>query len=98
MAMDTFYAFAGTYDDVDDAVADYDAIKDAHVALGIVDAYDAAVIERKGHGKVKVVKKHETPTRAGGVMGGGLGLGEAALLRIDLTRRALPAVGVRSSA
>jgi hypothetical protein len=32
------------------------------------------VIERRADGKVKIVKKHETPTRAGGVLGGGVGL------------------------
>ena len=37
-------------------------------------AYDAAVIERTDRGKVKIVKKHETPTRVGGVLGGGVGL------------------------
>jgi uncharacterized membrane protein len=31
-------------------------------------------VERKSDGKVKIVKKHETPTRAGGVLGGGVGL------------------------
>ena len=36
--------------------------------------YDAAVIERREDGKVKIVKKHETPTRVGGVLGGGAGL------------------------
>jgi len=32
------------------------------------------VIERDAKGKVKIVKKHETPTRVGGVLGGGVGL------------------------
>jgi uncharacterized membrane protein len=31
-------------------------------------------VERKSDGKVKIVKKHETPTRVGGVLGGGVGL------------------------
>jgi len=29
---------------------------------------------RRADGKVKIVKKHETPTRVGGVLGGGVGL------------------------
>jgi uncharacterized membrane protein len=41
---------------------------------GLIDAYDAAVIERKDNGKVKIAKKHETPTRVGGVGGGTVGL------------------------
>ncbi len=74
MAIDTFFAYSGVYADVDDALADYDAVKDLHTELGLIDAYDAAVVERKADGKVKIVKKHETPTRVGGVLGGGLGL------------------------
>ena len=39
----------------------------------MLDAYDAAVIESED-GKVRITKKHETPTRVGGVLGGGVGL------------------------
>ena len=74
MPIDTFMAYVGVYADVADAEADYDVVKDLHVEAGLIDAYDAAVIERREGGKVKIVKKHETPTRVGGVMGGGVGL------------------------
>ena len=74
MPVDTFFAFVGVYSDVDDATSDYEVIKDLHTELGLIDAYDAAVVERRDDGKVKIVKKHETPTRAGGVLGGGVGL------------------------
>ena len=74
MAADTFLVYAGVYDDVDDALADYDAVKDLHREADLIDAYDAAVVERRADGKVKIVKKHETPTRVGGVLGGGVGL------------------------
>lgn len=74
MAIDTFFAFTGVYDDVDDALADYDGVKALHSDAGLIDAFDAAVIERRSGGKVKIVKKHETPTRVGGVLGGGVGL------------------------
>jgi uncharacterized membrane protein len=74
MPIDTFMAYAGVYADVADAEADYDAIKVLHVDAGLIDAYDAAVIERREGGKVKIVKKHETPTRVGGVGGAGVGL------------------------
>jgi uncharacterized membrane protein len=63
-----------SYEEVDDALADYEAVKDLHVELGLIDAYDAAVVERREDGKVKIVKKHETPTRVGSVLGGGIGL------------------------
>jgi uncharacterized membrane protein len=72
--MDTFMVYVGVYSDVDDAKADYQAVHDLHVKDGLIDAYDAAVIERKDNGKVKIVKKHETPTRVGGVGGGTVGL------------------------
>jgi uncharacterized membrane protein len=74
MPIDTFFAFSGVYAHVDDALADYEAVHQLHTEIGLIDAYDAAVIERKADGKVKIVKKHETPTRVGGVLGGGVGL------------------------
>ncbi len=74
MPADTFFAFIGVYDDVEDAQADYAAVKELHVEAGLIDAYDASVIERRDDGKVKIVAKHETPTRVGGVLGGGVGL------------------------
>jgi uncharacterized membrane protein len=74
MALDTFFAYSGVYADVDDALADYDAVHALHTEIGLIDAYDAAVVERRADGKVKIVKKHETPTRVGGVAGAGVGL------------------------
>ena len=74
MAVDTFIAYVGVYSSVDDAESDYDFVKDLHTQAGLIDAYDAAVIEHKADGKVKITKKHETPTRVGGVLGGGIGL------------------------
>src|SRR4051812_47843669 len=73
MAFDTFIVYVGVYPDVDSAEADYDLVKDLHRQAGLIDAYDAAVIHRSDQ-KVKIVRKHETPTRGGGVWGGGLGL------------------------
>ena len=74
MAIDTFYAYLGVYDDLADALEDYEAVHVLHSEVGLVDAYDAAVVEKRDDGKVKIVKKHETPTRVGGVLGGGVGL------------------------
>jgi uncharacterized membrane protein len=74
MAIDTLLAYVGLYDSVADAEADYQLVKDLHREAGLIDAYDAAVVERREGGKTKIVKKHETPTRAGGVLGGGVGL------------------------
>jgi uncharacterized membrane protein len=74
MAFDTFMVYVGVYPDVDSAEADYDLVKDLHRKVGLIDAYDAAVIHRRADQKVKIVRKHETPTRVGGVLGGGFGL------------------------
>jgi len=74
MAVDTFIAYVGVYDNVSDADADYALVKDLHTKENLIDSYDAAVIQRRADGKVKITKKHETPTRVGGVLGGGVGL------------------------
>src|SRR6188508_296867 len=74
MAIDTLMVYVGVYGDVADAEADYQLVKDLHAEADLIDAYDAAVIERREGGKTKIVKKHETPTRVGGVLGGGVGL------------------------
>ena len=74
MPIDTLLVYVGVYNDVADAEADYQAVKELHTQAGLIDAYDAAVIERRDGGKTKIVSKHETPTRVGGVLGGGVGL------------------------
>ncbi len=74
MAVDTLMVFAGVYPDLASAETDYDLVKELHTEADLMDAYDAAVIHRREDGKVKITKKHETPTRVGGVLGGGAGL------------------------
>jgi uncharacterized membrane protein len=74
MPIDTLMVYVGVYDSVDDAENDYRHVHELHTQAGLIDAYDAAVIERRDDGKTKITKKHETPTRAGGVLGGGMGL------------------------
>ncbi|RYP81614.1 DUF1269 domain-containing protein [Nocardioides guangzhouensis] len=74
MSYDTFMVYVGVYPDEESAEADYQLVKDLHTEAGLIDAYDAAVIHRRADGKVKITKKHETPTRVGGVLGGGFGL------------------------
>jgi uncharacterized membrane protein len=74
MAVDTLMVYVGVYGSVADAKADYEVVKDLHTEAHMIDAYDAAVLERREGGKTKIVAKHETPTRVGGVLGGGVGL------------------------
>ena len=88
MPFDTFIALAATYSSLDDAKADYDAVKDLYYELDLVDTFDAAVISKSADGKVKIEKKHEQPTRQGAWLGGGLGLGAGLLVAL------FPAVGI----
>jgi uncharacterized membrane protein len=74
MPVDTFIVYVGVYPGIADAIADYELVKDLHTEAGLIEGYDAAVIERRVDGKVRIAKKHETPTRVGGVLGGGFGL------------------------
>jgi uncharacterized membrane protein len=74
VAFDTLIVLAGVYPDLASAETDYDMVKKLHTEADLMDAYDAAVIHRREDGKVKITRKHETPTRVGGVLGGGAGL------------------------
>jgi hypothetical protein len=54
MAVDTFVAYVGVYPNVQDAEADYQLLNELHTEAGLLDAYDAAVIDRRADGKVKI--------------------------------------------
>ena len=56
MAMDTFTLIASQYALEEDALADYEAVRDVYMDLDIIDTYDAAVITRGADGKVRIVK------------------------------------------
>lgn len=71
---DTFIAFTGTYSTVDGAMKDFEAIESLYNEHKVIDTFDAAVLEKQTNGKVKIVKKHEQPTRDGMKVGAGLGL------------------------
>jgi uncharacterized membrane protein len=70
------FVYAATYDDVEDAKADYEALFEAH-SEGIVGTFDSALIEKSDDGKVHVTKT-EKPTQHGAwggvVVGGVIGL------------------------
>ena len=70
----TMPAIAAAYDSVDAAEADYQVVKDLYYGLNLMDTFDAAVVMKNEKGKVKVVKKHEQPTRQGAWRGAGWGL------------------------
>jgi len=85
---DTLLVAAAAYDDVADAEADYEAIKALYYDVGTSHDFDAAVIARDENGEIKVVKKHEQPTRHGAVKGLGWGLAIGAACAI------FPAIGL----
>jgi len=55
------FVFIGAYEDVDDATADYTEVKDLY-SRGVIDTYDAAVINKDFDGTVHVSKR-EKPTQ-----------------------------------
>ncbi len=57
------FIYAATYGDLDDAIADYDALLELH-AEKLVGTYDVALISKDAEGKVHVMK-HEKPTQHG---------------------------------
>ena len=71
---DTLFVVAATYDDVDAAVADYEAVKELYRQVKTSHDFDATVIAKSTEGKVSIVKKHEQPTRHGAAVGLGWGL------------------------
>jgi len=85
---DLVMVLAASYDSVSDAEVDYEAIKALYYDRGASHDFDAAVIERDDEGKVRVVKKHEQPTRHGAAKGmkWGLAIGVASAI--------LPGIGL----
>jgi uncharacterized membrane protein len=69
------FLYAGVYDNVADADADYEAIKALHKGDAI-GSYDSAIISKQADGKVKVTKT-EKPTQHGAWIGLAAGAGAA---------------------
>jgi uncharacterized membrane protein len=85
---DALFVAAASYDSVEDAVSDYEAVKALYYEIKSSDDFDAAVIARDENGKVEIVKKHEQPTRHGAVHGLGWGLAAGAVAAL------FPAIGI----
>jgi uncharacterized membrane protein len=66
---DTLFVIAAAYDDVDAAVIDYEAVKDLYREVKTSHDFDAAVIAKDDAGTVRIVRKHEEPTRHGAAVG-----------------------------
>ena len=68
---DNVFVYIASYDLVDNAWLDYDAVKDLY-SRGVITTYDAAVVQKDLDGKVSV-NKHEKPTQKGGWTGAAVG-------------------------
>ena len=88
MPLDTFLLIAAQYDNEEAALADYDAVKAVYHTHELIDTFDAAVVSKGADGKVRIVKRHEQPTRDAAKGGLGVGLSVGALVAL------FPAVGL----
>lgn len=88
MPMDTFLLIAAQYDNEEAALADYEGVKAVYHETHIIDTFDAAVVTKGADGKVRIVKRHEQPTRDAAKGGLGVGLAVGALVAL------FPAVGL----
>jgi uncharacterized membrane protein len=79
---DTFAVFAAVYDNQATAEQDYEAVKSLYYDWQLIDNFDAAIVAKHDDGKVKIVKKHEQPTRTGGWKGAGWGLATGAVVAL----------------
>jgi uncharacterized membrane protein len=88
MAHESFVVLANEYETEADALADYEDVRRAFAALGILDAFDAVVVTRRADGDVHIVRRVEEPTRHAARAGLAIGLAVGALTAL------LPAVGL----
>ena len=79
---DTYMVFGAVYTDLATAEADYEAVKSLYYDWQLIDNFDAAIVAKHDDGKVKIVKKHEQPTRKGGWRGAGIGLATGAVIAL----------------
>src|SRR4051812_44720265 len=82
------YVIAAAYDDVDAAIADYEAVKALYREVQTSPDFDASVIAKGENGKVRIVRKHEQPPRHGAAVGLGWGLA------VGVTALLFPPVGI----
>ena len=85
---DTLYVLAASYDDVEDALAEFERIRVAYKHVGSSHDFDATVIAKDDAGKVQIVKRHDEPTRHGAAVGLNWGIAAGAVAAL------FPAVGL----
>jgi uncharacterized membrane protein len=88
MMRDTLYVLAASYDRVEAALAEYEAIEVAWRHVSSSHDFDATVVAKDETGKVQIVRRHDEPTRHGSATGLGWGLAAGAVATL------FPAVGI----
>lgn len=83
--------YVATYLTSDDALDGYEAVKALYYDADMMDTFDASVLEKDIDGKVKILAKHEQPTRQVGWAGAGIGMSVALLTAL------FPAVALSGS-
>jgi uncharacterized membrane protein len=85
------YVLAAAYDDVDTALAEYQALEVAFKHVGTSKDFDATVFAKQLDGKVEIVSRHDESKREGTTAGLGWGLAAGAVAAL------FPAVGIVSA-
>ena len=85
---ETLYVLAAAYDDMDDALADYEAVKVAYRHVATSHDFDATVVAKDATGKVQIARRHDEPTKHGTAVGLTWGLATGAVVAL------FPAVGI----
>ena len=85
---DFLYILGASYDSVDDARADFDAVHELYKEVGVSHSFDAAVLVKDDKGKVKIDKTIEAGTRHDALKGLGIGLAAGAAIAL------FPAIGI----
>jgi uncharacterized membrane protein len=88
---DTLYVLAAAYDDVEDALAEYEAVNVAHKHVGSTHDFDANVIAKAADGSVEIVRRHDAGKSHGAESGLMWGLAAGAVAAL------FPAVGILSA-
>jgi uncharacterized membrane protein len=86
--MSQMYVLAASYDRVEDALAEFEALKVAHRHVGDARDFDATVVARNERGKVDIVRRDDEPARHARDRGLGWGLAAGAVVAL------FPAVGI----
>jgi uncharacterized membrane protein len=82
------YVLAASYDDVEDALADFAAVDAVYHHVGTTADFDATVVAKDEDGKVQIVRRHDHPVKEHTTAGLGWGLAAGAVTAL------FPAVGI----